>query len=191
MPVLQVCATPDAGLWSTGTTGDPAPLAAKVSAVLNYTVNCSQLGQNPSVHWANGPDPELFPITGFAAEMLLVVLNRMGPDYDCVVHLLPTYTKAIYATTRQQVCDLAFTTFSNTANNRPWPTRCLTELMTAMKTCARGSPSARFEPLPAQGGQGGPLHSPSTGVVRSDRGTRVASPSTGPRCKSDREAMLG
>ncbi len=116
MPLLHVCATTDAGLWSTGTTGDPAPLVAKVrESGGNFTVACNQIGQSPGVHWANSPDANLFPITGLSAELLLIVLKRMGPDFDCVVHLLPTYSQAIYATTRQKACDMAFGTFSNTA----------------------------------------------------------------------------
>ena len=86
--LIRICATPDSGLWSSQ--GLSAPLDERVSASGgNFSVPCDMIGEDPRVRWSD-EDDDVFPITGFSAEMLLVVMDALGPGYECVVDLLPT-----------------------------------------------------------------------------------------------------
>lgn len=103
---LRVCATPDTGFW---TLDDDVDLLWDAIAANggNFTIPCSEIGRAPSTTPASGNY-----ITGFAPEMLLLILEKMGGDWDCVVSLLPTYQSALYATTKQKACDVAYSPFT-------------------------------------------------------------------------------
>ena len=79
----------------------------------NLTLPCNRIGLDPDIAWDEGD--ELYPVTGLSAQMLLDTVRYMGPEWDCEVMILPSYEKALYATTRMQVCDVGFANFANTA----------------------------------------------------------------------------
>jgi len=39
----------------------------------------------------------------------------MQPDHDCIVDFVPSYTAALYATTKERLCDAAYVCFTITA----------------------------------------------------------------------------
>ena len=115
--VLRVCATPDDSFWEVDSEAGSSdnPLFRKIEEHGgNYTLPCSRLGQSPRETWPPEEHTD-FPITGFCAELLLSVVANMGTNWDCVVSFLPTYTSALYATTKQHLCDVAYVPFGVTA----------------------------------------------------------------------------
>ena len=111
--VLRVCTTPDDAFLTIDLNADK--LRQKVAEEGgNYTLRCSQLGEDPEERWA-AADSDLFPITGYIADVLIDVVRNMGSDWSCVVHILPSYTSALYATGRQKICDVAFQAQTATA----------------------------------------------------------------------------
>ena len=111
--ILRVCATPDAGFWTMD--GRVQELYEKIEAHgNNYSLPCSRIGMLPEVAWSEEEESE-FPITGFAAEMLLEIVANMGVEWDCQVSILPTYTATLYATTKQKVCDVGYVPYGVTA----------------------------------------------------------------------------
>ena len=113
MPRLQVCATPDAGFWTVD--GDVERLISLIEENDgNYSVPCEKIGTSPRQQW-DDDESNNFPVVGFAAELLQDIVSNMGPDWSCDVSVLPTYTAALYATTKMQVCDVAYSPFGVTA----------------------------------------------------------------------------
>jgi len=111
--ILRVCAVG----WSYGWNidGNATKLTELVTqAGGNYTLPCSRIGVDPFVTW-DEEDHSIFPVTGFAAEMLLEIVSNMGDEWDCVVSFLPTFNQALYATTKQHVCDVAYSPYGVTA----------------------------------------------------------------------------
>ena len=111
--LLRVCAVAWSYGWSIN--GNDTKLDEMVTlSGGNYTLPCSRIGVDPLVMW-DDEDHDIFPVTGFAAEMLLEIVKNMGTEWDCVVSFLPTFNKALYATTKERVCDVAYSPYGNTA----------------------------------------------------------------------------
>jgi len=113
--VFRVAATPDAGYWMSAN-GPDILLDAVNAAGGNLSIPCNYIGMDPKLVWMGDGFEDLFPVTGYFAEMLLEVLKKMGPSFDCVVDMLPTYTAALYATSRAEIAHLGWSPFSPTVN---------------------------------------------------------------------------
>ncbi len=112
--LLRVCATPEVGFWTVD--GDATRLLELVNAAGgNLSMPCGRLGSNPRLAWTSD-ESDNFPIVGYAAELLVDVVADMGSGWDCRVDFLPTFTAALYATTKQKLCDIAYAPFSVTAS---------------------------------------------------------------------------
>ena len=71
----------------------------------------------PTFSGPKGPGavPSDWPLSGFAADSLLQIVQHMGTEWTFEVTVYPTYTRALYAVTTEHTCDIAFAPFTETA----------------------------------------------------------------------------
>ena len=142
--LLRVCATPSTGFFTLD--GEVDALVDLVAAHGgNYTLHCDQIGQTPKTPWPE-EDSDKFPVTGFNAEYLLDVVAAMGSEWECVVHILPSWPSSLYATVQQRVCDVSFMMFGMSASR----SYCSNESVTTfegskMTTCPERNPATTWE----------------------------------------------
>ena len=84
-----------------------------------------------------------WPLSGFAADSLLNIVQNMGPEWTFEVTMYPTYTRALYAVTTEHACNISFAPFTETA---------------ARAYCGKGDTTLQSCTRPPDGEAPGPRH---------------------------------
>ena len=104
---LTLCGIPRSGFWMYEDNVTDLDLLMPPSELW------ADRAQNPEFNYS---ETEGWPLTGFAADLVVSAMAFVGGDVSFSARMYPSYTQALFATSKAGECDVAFSPFTVTQN---------------------------------------------------------------------------